>query len=173
MSAHADSIEVQSAEIELIGSRYFLHADFGFDLSARLEDAVNNGLPLNFLIEFELTRRRWYWFNEKIAAEKIALRLSYSPLVQQYRLTNGTLTENFTSLADALRVLRRVRSWPVVERGLVDNGVRYEASVRMRLDTSQLPKPVQVSALTDREWTQASSWWRFAFTPLAPVSEAK
>jgi hypothetical protein len=28
----------------------------------------------------------------------------------------------------------------------------------MRLDTSQLPKPFQVNALTNRDWTLASDW---------------
>jgi hypothetical protein len=28
----------------------------------------------------------------------------------------------------------------------------------MRLDTSQLPKPFQINALTNRDWTLASDW---------------
>ena len=31
----------------------------------------------------------------------------------------------------------------------------------MRLDTAQLPKPFQVSALANREWTLASPWKRW------------
>ena len=35
----------------------------------------------------------------------------------------------------------------------------------MRLDTAQLPKPFQVNALTNREWTLSSEWKRFRFNP--------
>jgi hypothetical protein len=101
------------------------------------------------------------------------LRLAYLPLTQQYRLSAGTHAENFSTLAESLRALGRVRGWPVFERRRVDNGERYTGAVRMRLDTAQLPKPVQVSAVTNREWTLASDWRRFAFTPLAPVREAR
>ena len=34
----------------------------------------------------------------------------------------------------------------------------------MRLDVSQLPKPFQINAVTDREWTLESDWKRFTFT---------
>ena len=37
----------------------------------------------------------------------------------------------------------------------------YEAALRMRLDTSMLPKPFQLSALTSRELHLESPWTRF------------
>ena len=35
----------------------------------------------------------------------------------------------------------------------------------MRLDVTQLPKPFQLSALTNREWTLDSDWKKFPFRP--------
>ena len=172
-AAHADTIEVQAVELDPTEARYLLYADFGLELNARLEEALNNGVTLNFVVEFELTRPRWYWFNEKTALEKQELSLSYFPLSQQYRLSNGTKYQSFPTLAEALGVLGRVRGWPVLERKRIENGARYVCSVRMRLDTAQLPKPFQVSAVTNREWTLVSEWKRFLFTPLAPVRDAR
>ena len=40
-----------------------------------------------------------------------------------------------------------------------------EASLRMRLDTAQLPKPFQLNAIASRDWTLASDWHRWIFTP--------
>jgi hypothetical protein len=37
----------------------------------------------------------------------------------------------------------------------------YEAALRMRLDTTLLPKPFQLSALTSRELHLESPWRRF------------
>jgi hypothetical protein len=42
----------------------------------------------------------------------------------------------------------------------------------MRLDTAQLPKPFQISALTDRDWSLASPWKRIAFA-LAEAERAR
>ena len=43
--------------------------------------------------------------------------------------------------------------------------VRYEAAVRLRLDTAQLPKPFQLTTLTSRDWNLQSDWVRWSFTP--------
>ena len=59
----------------------------------------------------------------------------------------------------------RVTSRPVARAGDLARGTRYEASIRLRLDVNQLPKPFQVNALTSREWQLASDWRRFPFTP--------
>ena len=40
-----------------------------------------------------------------------------------------------------------------------------EAAVRMRLDQAQLPRPLQLSALTNRELRLESAWKRFLYLP--------
>jgi len=126
-------------------------------------------VPLYFVVEFELVRPRWYWFDEKAAARRLQLRLSYHALSRHYRLSTGVLQQNYATLEEALNVLRRVRNWQVRERvaGLVD--ANYEAALRMRLDLTLLPKPFQLSALTSRDLNLESSWRRFIFRPAVPA----
>ena len=50
-----------------------------------------------FVVDFEMSRPRWYWFDEKAAAKQLQLRLSYHPLSRQYRLSTGTLQQNFAT----------------------------------------------------------------------------
>jgi hypothetical protein len=78
--------------------------------------------------------------------------------------------QSYSSLSEALRTLSRVRGWTVIERDRVRSDTTYTASVRMRLDTTQLPKPFQVSAIANRDWTLASNWYRWPFTPSAEPS---
>jgi hypothetical protein len=165
--AHADEIEVTEARLSSTEDGIVLAADFAFDLNSRLAEVVTNGVSLYFVVEFELTRPRWYWFDEKAAAKRIQLRLSYHPLSRHYRLSTGVLQQNYQSLEEALNVLRRMRGWVVVDRstGLADEN--YEAAVRMRLDVALLPKPFQVSAITSRELNLESPWKRFTFRPAA------
>ena len=149
-AARADTIEVREAAVRATEEGLVLDADFGF----------------------ELTRRRWYWFDETTAGRRLQLRLSYHALSRQYRLSAGLLHQNFPTLEEALNVLKRVRNWLVVERTVPLSG-DYEAAVRMRHDTSLLPKPFQLSALTGRELHLESPWYRFALHSLeqapAPV----
>ncbi len=167
--ARADEIEVADARLAPTEEGVVLAADFAFDLNPRLAEVVTNGVPLYFVIEFELTRPRWYWFDEKAAVKRIQLRLSYHALSRYYRLSTGTLQQNYATLEEALNVMRRVRNWQVLDRNAGLTDASYEAAVRMRLDVTLLPKPFQLSALTSRELNLESPWKRFSFRPPAPV----
>src|SRR5437764_1518639 len=171
-SASAQPIQVNNVGLEIAQTRYFLNADFRLDLTAPLLEALNNGVSLGFLVQFQLTRPRWYWFDEKTASEKLELRLSYLPLAQQYRLASGTLYQNFPTLAEALEALGRVHGWPVLGQDQVDNGRAYIAAVRLRLDPAQLPTPFRVSAVTTRTGIAPPVWNGFRFTPYRPIRRA-
>jgi hypothetical protein len=58
-----------------------------------------------------------------------------------------------------------VRNWVVVERRSALSRADYDAALRMRLDTTQLPKPFQLTALTSRELHLESPWKRFVLRP--------
>jgi hypothetical protein len=172
LAARADEIEVREARLAPTDEGIALSAEFAFELNPRLAEVVANGVPLYFVVEFELTRARWWWFDEKAAAKRMQLRLSYHALSRQYRLSTGLLQQNFPSLEQALHVLRRVRNWLVVERTAPLADATYDAAVRMRLDGTLLPKPFQLSALTTRELNLESPWKRFSYRPVfapAPV----
>jgi hypothetical protein len=168
-AARADEIEVTDVRLAATEDGVVLAADFAFELNPRLAEAVTNGVPLYFAVEFELTRPRWYWFDEKAAARRLQLRLSYHALSRYYRLSTGVLQQNYATLEEALNVLRRVRNWQVVDRGTALADATYDAAVRMRLDVTLLPKPFQLSALTSRDLNLESPWKRFNFRPPPPT----
>jgi hypothetical protein len=161
VGVRADEPEVREASLRAVEDGLVLDANFALELTPRLADVVANGVPLYFLVEFELGRRRWYWLDEKAASKKLQLRLSYHPLSRQYRLSTGLLQQNFATLGEALNVLKRVRNWLVVDRTVGFYDADYEAAVRLRLDTALLPKPFQLSALTSRDLHLETPWKRF------------
>jgi len=171
-AACADEIEVRDVSLRATEEGLVLDADFAFELTPRLAEVVANGVPLYFRVEFELIRRRWYWFDDTTAVRRLQVRLSYHALSRQYRLSTGLLQQNFATLEEALNVLKRVRNWLVVERSVPLSG-DYEAALRMRHDVSLLPKPFQLSALTARDLHLDSAWHRFTVRSLeqapAPV----
>ena len=159
--AQAEEIEVREVALRSVDEGLSLDVDFGFELTPRLAEIVANGVPLYFSVEFELTRRRWYWLDETAASRRLSLRLSYHALSRQYRLSTGLLQQSCPTLEEALNVLSRVRNWVVVDRTVRLSDADYEAAVRMRLDTALLPKPFQLSALTGRDLHLESPWKRF------------
>jgi hypothetical protein len=144
---------------------WLLSADFELPLTGKLEEALRRGVPLYFVLEFELIRSRWWWFDERVAERSVVYRLGYHALTRQFRLSFEGLTQSFDSLAEAARAMSAVQAWRVADAARLSGGTEYEAQVRLRLDTTQLPKPFQINAITDRDWNPQSEWKRFTFTP--------
>jgi hypothetical protein len=117
------------------------------------------------VVDFDLSRSRWYWLDEQVASRSQTYQLSYHALTRQYRLSSGALHQSFTSLDDAQRILSRLRNWQVIDKGVARADQTYFAAVRMRLDLTQMPKTFQVNALANRDWNLSSDWVRWNFTP--------
>ncbi|MBX3662995.1 MAG: DUF4390 domain-containing protein [Burkholderiales bacterium] len=165
LAAQPHGIEVRKATFVAEEDHYVLDADIDVVLSAPLEDALNKGIPLYFTLEFELVRPRWYWFNDRAFYREQQYRLSYSALTRQYRIGIGAFYQNFPTLKEALQVMSKVRRREEPEPGSLSKGTAYIAGLRLRLDTSQLPKPFNLNALGSREWSLGSDWYRWTVTP--------
>jgi hypothetical protein len=167
LSAPAAEIKVDSAQIAQGEEGYALDAEFSVDLGPRLEEVVSRGVALYFVVEFELTKPRWYWADEHVAGRVQNWRLSYHALTRQYRLSSGALHQSFATLDEALRVLSRLRGWLVAEKGALKAGEPYNAALRMKLDLAQMPKPFQVTAIGNKDWNLAAEIRRWSYTPAA------
>ncbi len=163
--AAAEGINTVRANVVSGADGYRLDAEFDIQFSPRLEEAVNRGVALNFVVEFELSKPRWYWFDEKPVRLSQTYKITYTPLLRQYRLSSGSAYQNFTRFEEVVGALSRVRGWPVAESGALRKQDEYHAAIRMRLDTTQLPKPFQLNAVASNDWNLASDWYRWTVNP--------
>lgn len=159
-TAHADGIDVNKAEIRQGEEGYQLAADFNVNLSYTVQQALSLGVPLYFVGEFSLTRSRWYWLDEQVFQGEQSVKLSYNVLTRQYRISRGSLFQNFASLDEMLRILERQNS-SLISAEMIKKEANYVAAVRLRLDTRQLPKLMQVNVLTSKDWDLDSGWYRW------------
>jgi len=163
-AAHAEGVEITRAALESSEDGYKLSLGFSFELTRGLEDAVTRGIPLYFTTDVQLTRPRWYWFDEKAISTAQTIRISYNVLTHQYHASiGGRLQQSFGSLDDALSLVRRPSRWIVAEKGTLKPGETYNVAVRMGLDVARLPKPFQVHAMNSSDWRFSSDWERFTF----------
>jgi hypothetical protein len=163
--AHAEGIALKSAKVEAVEEGWQLDAEFDIQFSPRLEESVNRGVPLYFVLEFEMSRPRWYWFDEKPVRFSQTYKISYTPLLRQYRLSVGNVYQNFASFEEVTRVLSKLRGVAIADHNAIKKDSAYQASVRLRLDTAQLPKPFQLNAIASRDWSLSSEWQRWSLTP--------
>ncbi len=164
----AETIAVRSAVVRAQDDFYAIDAEFDFALTAPLEEALLRGTPLYFVLETEVTRTRPYWFDERVNSPQSVRRLTFAALTNSYRVDTGRSvagTNSYATLDEALRQIRLVRGRSLLDKRELRSGERYEVSLRLRLDTTQLPKPLQVNTLVSREWSLASDWYRVVLTP--------
>lgn len=158
-------LNVRSAEVSLATDGWYLDAAFQVVLGDVLEDALTKGVALNFVTEFSLEIERWYLWDKTVAEFEQRYRLTYNTLTRQYRLAAGALTQNVDTLAEALILLGQVKSRFIAARDDLEPGRVYAAQLRMRLDTTALPKPFQLNAIASKGWNLASDWHRWTVKP--------
>lgn len=158
----ADGIGIRKAAVQQADDGYVLTAELDIKLTPVLSDALHKGVPIYFVLEFDLIRSRWYWTNEKLASIHQSQRLSYNTLTRQYRVGVGAY-QNFSTLQEALDTMSRLRRRLDTEAGALRKDNAYAASLRYRVDTTRLPKPFQLH--TGRDWEMTSDWHRFTVQP--------
>jgi len=163
-TAYADGVSVNKAEVRQGENGYQLSASYDINLTFAAQQALTRGIPLYFVGEFSLTRSRWYWLDEEIFQGGQTVKFSYNVLTRQYRISRGALFQNFASFEDALNILAR-QSSVTIPAELIKKDGNYTAAARLRLDIAQLPLPLQVNALTGKDWALNSDWYRWVIRP--------
>lgn len=166
LSFAAEDIQIDTAKIEYSDDTYKLLTHFSLDFNHSLEETLSHGIPLYFKMEAEINRPRTFWFDEIPVSKSRTTRISYNVLTRQYSISiPGSLQRNYNTLEDALSAVRYPPSWTIADQSDLSAGEKYNVSVRVMLDVSQLPKPFQINALNNRDWRLVSDWKRFSYVP--------
>jgi hypothetical protein len=168
-TAHAQvhAVEVPQLRVERGDDGLYLSATVGFDLPPLVENALAKGIPLFFVAEAEVLRDRWYWSDQRVALAQRHMRLAYQPLTRRWRLNVSpvpignaslgvTLGQNFDELSDALDAIKRLSRWRIAELSQVEADGRYSVAFSYKLDTSQLPRPLQMGVAGRADWSLAA-----------------
>ncbi|MCS3507739.1 hypothetical protein D3C87_1387120 [compost metagenome] len=161
---HAAEPQVTRVEPAVRNGKLEFDADIEFELNQQLRDAAQRGIPLYFTADLTVTRERWWWFDESLVDTSRTWRVIYNALTRQWRAGVGELSFPVASLDDAMSVIRHIRNWSVADAADFDADVLYGGQIRLRLDTSLLPRPFQVNALNSSSWAQSTPWMDFSFT---------
>lgn len=160
--------EVTQLRMERTRDGIDLYASVRLDLPHAVVDALEKGVPMVFLAEAEVTRKRWYWSDKQVASVQRHMRLAFAPLTQRWRLNvaSGALTANslglalnlhFDSLQEAMVSVQRIAGWKIVDAAVLEPNATHTVVFRFGLDLSQLPRPFQIGAFGQSDWKVAVS----------------
>lgn len=162
--SHASEPRIERIEPLITEGQLTLDLDLTFELGRVVAEAAERGVPLYFTFDLKITSPRWWWFDRVLVEATLTRRLTYNALTQQWRVATGDLFLPVKSLNEALAVLRQVRGWPVAPSDRFEKNQRYDGRIRMRLDASQLARPLQLEAASRSAWSLASPWTPFDFS---------
>ena len=138
---------------------------FKTELPEQLQNALQQGVPLDFSLSYRLERPTLASYRFKInqlinTANSVNYRLSFHPLTNRYRVAVGTFSTEYNSLTTALKAIGAIANWPVLNEGALSDTPAGEikAQIRLNLTTTKLPKPFQINAINSRDWDLDSGW---------------
>ena len=163
---HAETITATRYEAKIqANGQLAISSRFQTELPEQLQNALQQGVPLDFSLSYRLERPTLASYRFKInqlisTANSVNYRLSFHPLTNRYRVAVGTFSTEYNSLATALKAIGAIANWQVLNEGaLSDTPVsEVKAQIRLNLTTTKLPKPFQINAINSRDWDLDSGW---------------
>jgi hypothetical protein len=154
--------EVRTIRLEQSSDGMYVSANIRIELAPAVEEALLKGIALTFVAEAQVRRDRWYWYDKNITQASRSMRLSYQPLTRRWRLSlseggadfsaGASLSQSFGQLSEALSAVGRLPRWKIADGNDIDPELRHNVEFRFRLDTGQLPRPMQIGITGNADW---------------------
>ena len=141
-----ESMSIRSASI----STDYLLAQIAWQPDSNLLDALDNGIPLDFIVTLKAQKRALLGLHREIAEQRRHIQLRYYPLSKYYQIRDLDLdqTRSFPARAAALAALESIRiplaAWNA------QTADRYQLDVA--IDRTALPGVLRISSLVRPAW---------------------
>lgn len=153
LTAQAQGVELLTLQATRAEGAVNLEFSARVALPRAVDDALQKGVPLYFVAEATLLRNRWYWRDERVARLSRSWRLAFQPLTGAWRVSLGGLHQTYASLDEALGAVSRSGGWKLIDADRLERDGSYYVEFSYRLDSSQLPGPMQFGLGGGADWT--------------------
>ena len=151
--AQGQGVELAGLQVQKLEGALTIDFNVRVNLPRAVEEAVQRGVPIYFVAQAQLLRDRWYWRDERVARVSRSWRLAYQPLTNSWRVGLGGLYQTVPTLGEALSIASRSAGWKLAELAQLDTADRgYYLQFSYRLDTTQLPGPMQFGITGQGDW---------------------
>jgi hypothetical protein len=163
----AGNVTVKDARTSVVNDVAHVDLDLDLEFNPDVIEALRSGIAVEFVIDIEFHRRRWYWLDNEIARSKHRYRIAFQPLSEQYLLSNVVTGDRLTfpTFDDVVVAFGNLRGLPVADISAFKPNQRYRGAVQVWLDIESLPAPMHPLAYLSRAWRMASDWFEWEFQP--------
>ena len=186
VSQASRAADLTQLSIERAEDGVYLSANVQFELPSVVEDAMAKGIPMFFVAEADVYQNRWYWADKRVASAARTIRLAFQPLTRRWRvnITSGlvnssvglraALNQNYDTLPEAMAAVQRLSRWRIADNADIEPDVPHRLEVNFNLDLSQLPRPLQIGVLGQKDWAvSARSNQRLQLGAFKPADKPK
>lgn len=163
----AGNFRVTQVQTRLVDGTYTLDAQIDYRFSPEALEALNNGVPLTILMQFQVRpKNAWIW-DASVTELQLRYAIRHKPLSDTYEVYRlpGTSGRTFVTPAAAIAALGEVRGLELVEQARLDPKTSYELQLKVSLDIEELPLPLRPTAYLSSAWKLASPWTTWPLTP--------
>jgi hypothetical protein len=163
--ATADAqFSVHEVQAQFVDEALLLNTRIELALTAKTEEALTKGIPLDVIVEVQLIRRRTLLWDKRVADWQLRRRIQYHALSGQY-LVSGLHPDvydlaSFDTLASALGHIGTLQDaeLPLTKNKNISSDERYSLELRVYLDLEALPSLLRPVAYTSPSWHLGSGW---------------
>jgi Domain of unknown function (DUF4390) len=158
--------EVRNAFVELIDDAWLLDARFDLALGKSAQQALDEGVPLVFVLEAEASLERRFIPDETIVSLTLRWQLAYDAISEHYVLTDLSNDEQVShaSQAEALEALSRISGIEVADTTKLPPDGRFDMRVRATVDIGELPAAIKMLVFW-KSWSRSTDWYAWSVRP--------
>ncbi len=163
----AEHAEIEDERTLLVNGIYRASARVVFDMDQKVQEALDNGVPLVVDLEIGLIRkRRWLW-PEVIHEFKQRYMLYYHALSRRYIVkdVNKGSQQSYRYIDDALDSIGNVYDVPLIAADALRENENYRVRMRASFDVEALPTPIRLWAYFGADWKLTRGWNQWPLKP--------
>lgn len=168
--------EVQQVQTSVRNNHYVLSADIKYKLTDKAKEALENGVPLYWVLRIKVMQQRDILWDKTVANIAIRYHLQYHALLNMYRVvivqqtgkvvqrenhheeSSGGDSYNFSTLSAALDLMATVHDVPLLNKSDIQPEKNYRVEIKAQFDRDALPLPLRPISYTNPQWYLSSNW---------------
>ena len=163
--AWADFV-VREVDARFVDDALTITTALDMNLSARSEEALNKGIPLDVVIDLALLEDRRLLWDRVVTDRTLHRRIQFHALSGQYLVSSADVdADEFARFPTAQAALTYAGALNELDIRLpkkkdIDPGRRYWLRLRVQLDIETLPSPLRPLAYVTPAWHHNTGWIR-------------
>lgn len=157
---------VRDIDARFVDDALVINTTLDMSLSARTDEALSKGIPLDVLIDLALVEHRRFLWDRVVTDRTLHRRIQYHALSGQYLVSSTDVdADDFARFPTAQAALAYAGALndldiPLPKKKDINPKLHYWLKLRVQLDIEALPSPLRPLAYVTPAWHHNTGWIR-------------